>query len=175
MTASTELSAETTAENESRLKAAAEQGLLIDDAILLFRKIVDRMPTTTWLLETKRLVTMEPASDFDARRKADVEEELDDLRRDLRSLAVDWVSGWYARGGFYVMKDGSLGDFRHYMNDLSPEMKALAVPGPGQEIPPQTMEQIRMAMELSAPAVVIELMKNTHLVVSDAMTYALLG
>jgi hypothetical protein len=171
----TELSAKNTDQREARIREATEQGLLVNDAVLLFRKIVDRMPTTTWLLEAKRLVETDPVPEHEAGRKADAKEELDDLHKDLKSLSADWVAGWYARGALYVAKDGAIEDFRRYVETLAPELGALQAGGHGEAAPPETMEKIREAIRPCAHLVVVEMLQSAHLVVSDAMKYALSG
>lgn len=152
-----------------------EQGPLIDDAIFIFRKIVERMPTTTWLLEAKRLVASQPESDYDARRKAEAEEEIAELRGDLRALMTDWVNGWYERDGWFVTSAGIPGSIRQRVNSVSPELAKLVPPAEVGELSPQLKGQIRAALEACAPQLAIELMNNTRLVVSDAMRYAILG
>lgn len=83
------------------------------------------MPTTTWLLEAKRLTEAEALPQYEARRQAEAKEELGDLQRELRALAVQWVVLWYERGGLYLGRGGDLEDFR-----LPVESAAAALDGP---------------------------------------------
>lgn len=161
---------------EAKIQEAAENGRLVDDTVILFRKVVDRMPTTTWLLDARNLVNSKPESEREAARIADARQEIEELREDLHALASEWVARWYLKEALFSDFEGGIENFRDYVESLAPELPALDLKSCEiTALPETTVEQFRAAIQPCAAEIVMQMMKNAHLVVSDAMKYALLG
>lgn len=171
----TEIDAEEAQQREALIKEATEQKKLVDDTVILFRKVVDSMPSTTWIREGKRLMALEHPSEREIRLRDEAIEEFNDTRATLTTLTTEWVMKWYATDAVFVTVGGAVEGFRAYVDSLATGAPALRSGCADGALPPDVLEKLQGEIQPYVAVVVMEMMKHAHLVVSEAMKYGLTG